>query len=84
MRDTGLVRGDEPFMRLLTQGMVLNEIFFRKPASGRIQYFNPAEVEVRTDDKGGRLGAILKSDSQPVESGGETRKASSTTTAAPT
>jgi leucyl-tRNA synthetase len=70
MRDTGLVKGDEPFMRLLTQGMVLNEIFFRKPASGRIQYFNPAEVEVQTDDKGGRTGAVLKSDGQPVESGG--------------
>jgi len=70
MRDTGLARGDEPFMRLLTQGMVLNEIFFRKPASGRIQYFNPAEVEVQTDDKGGRTGAVLKSDGQPVESGG--------------
>jgi leucyl-tRNA synthetase len=70
MRDTGLARGDEPFMRLLTQGMVLNEIFFRKPASGRIQYFNPAEIEIKTDDKGGRLGAIFKSDGQPVESGG--------------
>ncbi len=70
MRDTGLVKGDEPFARLLTQGMVLNEIFFRKPASGRIQYFNPAEVEVRLDDKGNRVGAALKSDGQPVESGG--------------
>ncbi|MHB1142527.1 MAG: leucine--tRNA ligase [Sulfuricaulis sp.] len=70
MRDTGLVKGDEPFMRLLTQGMVLNEIFFRKPASGRIQYFNPAEIEIKTDDKGARLGAVLRSDGQPVESGG--------------
>ena len=70
MRDLGLVRGPEPFMRLLTQGMVLNEIFFRKPASGRITYFNPAEVEIRTDDKGGRLGAVLKSDGLPLESGG--------------
>jgi leucyl-tRNA synthetase len=70
MRDTGLVKGDEPFKRLLTQGMVLNEIFFRKPASGRIQYFNPADVELKHDDKGNRLGAVLKSDGQPVESGG--------------
>jgi len=70
MRDMGLVSGDEPFARLLTQGMVLNEIFFRKPSSGRIQYFNPAEVEVRLDDKGQRTGAILKSDGQPVELGG--------------
>jgi leucyl-tRNA synthetase len=35
MRDCGLTRIDEPFQRLLTQGMVLNEIWFRKPASGR-------------------------------------------------
>jgi len=32
MRDLGLVKLDEPFKNLLTQGMVLNEIFFRKPA----------------------------------------------------
>ncbi len=70
MRDTDLVQGDEPFMRLLTQGMVLNEIFFRKPASGRIVYYNPADVEFKFDDKGNRVGAILKSDGQPVESGG--------------
>jgi leucyl-tRNA synthetase len=70
MRDQGLVQGDEPFMRLLTQGMVLNEIFFRKPASGRIQYFNPADIELKFDDKGQRTGAFLKSDGQPVESGG--------------
>ena len=70
MRDMGLVSGDEPFARLLTQGMVLNEIFFRKPTSGRIQYFNPAEVEVRLDDKGQRIGAVLRSDGQPVEPGG--------------
>jgi leucyl-tRNA synthetase len=70
MRDLKLVQGDEPFARLLTQGMVLNEIFFRKPQSGRIQYFNPAEVEVQFDAQGKRVGAVLKSDGQPVESGG--------------
>jgi len=70
MRDMGMVRGDEPFQRLLTQGMVLNEIFFRKPESGRIEYFNPADIDVELDDKGQRVGAILKTDGQPVESGG--------------
>ena len=70
MRDLGLVKYDEPFANLLTQGMVLNEIFFRKPASGRIVYYNPAEVELRLDEKGNRVGAILKADGQPVESGG--------------
>src|SRR5213594_1869674 len=71
MRDLGLVPGvDEPFMRLLTQGMVLNEIFYRKEASGRITYYNPADVEIGHDDKGQRIGAILRSDGKPVESDG--------------
>src|SRR3989344_5541437 len=70
MRDTGLVQGNEPFARLLTQGMVLNEIFFRKPASGRVVYYNPADVELKFDDKGVRTGAVLKSDGQPVDSSG--------------
>ena len=48
MRDLGLLDLDEPFTNLLTQGMVLNEIYFRKPAAGRIVYYNPSEVEVQT------------------------------------
>ncbi len=70
MRDLGLVKLDEPFANLLTQGMVLNEIFFRKGGAGRIQYFNPADVDIQTDDKGVRTGAILRSDGLPVESSG--------------
>ena len=70
MRDVGLTGLKEPFANLLTQGMVLNEIFFRKPASGRIVYYNPADVDVQVDEKGARLGAVLRADGQPVESGG--------------
>ena len=70
MRDLGLVQLDEPFANLLTQGMVLNEIFFRKPESGRIAYFNPAEVDIEVDANGKRTGVTLKADGQPVESGG--------------
>jgi len=70
MRDLGLVRLDEPFRNLLTQGMVLNEIFLRRPASGRIEYFNPADVRIENDEKGRRLSAVLLSDGRPVESGG--------------
>ena len=69
MRDLGLVAFDEPFSRLLTQGMVLNEIFYRKEGA-RIVYFNPADVSLETDDKGQRTGAVLKSDGLPVESDG--------------
>jgi leucyl-tRNA synthetase len=70
MRDLGLVSVGEPFMRLLTQGMVLNEIFYRKEAGGRIAYYNPADVELKHDDKGQRIGAVLRSDGKPVESDG--------------
>jgi leucyl-tRNA synthetase len=70
MRDFGLVRFDEPFSRLLTQGMVLNEIFFRKQENGRIAYYNPADVDIRTDDRGNRIGVALKADGLPLESGG--------------
>ncbi|MFN0038192.1 MAG: leucine--tRNA ligase [Burkholderiales bacterium] len=70
MRDLGLSKIDEPFTRLLTQGMVLNEIFFRKPTNGRVQYFNPADVDLAFDEQGKRIGASLKTDGQPVESAG--------------
>lgn len=70
MRDLGLVKFGEPFTNLLTQGMVLNEIYLRKTDSGRISYYNPDEVEVQVDERGQRTGARLKADGQPVESGG--------------
>jgi leucyl-tRNA synthetase len=65
MRDLALVRLDEPFSNLLTQGMVLNDIYYRKGDTGRITYYNPVEVETPADG-----GAILKSDGKPVEAGG--------------
>jgi len=70
MRDLKLVEFDEPFANLLTQGMVLNEIYFRKSGAGRIRYYNPAEVEWTLDEKGQRAQAVLKADGEPVESGG--------------
>ncbi len=70
MRDLGLVSFDEPFTNLLTQGMVLNEIFFRKAENGRITYYNPVDVEIQFDENGKRCGAILLSDKLPVESDG--------------
>lgn len=70
MRDLGLLALDEPFTNLLTQGMVLNEIFFRKSDGGRISYYNPTEVTLLHDEHGKRCGAILQTDNEPVESGG--------------
>jgi leucyl-tRNA synthetase len=70
MRDLGLVKLDEPFSRLLTQGMVLNHIYSRQPAAGRRQYFNPGDVEVLLDAEGKRAGARLASDGEAVDYAG--------------
>ncbi len=45
MRDLDLVKVDEPFTKLLTQGMVLNHIYSRKGDKGGVEYFWPHEVE---------------------------------------
>ncbi|WP_424196523.1 leucine--tRNA ligase [Ampullimonas aquatilis] len=70
MRDMGLLKFDEPFSNLLTQGMVLNEVFYREDPSGKKTWFNPADVDVQHDDKGRPVGATLRSDGQPVQLGG--------------
>jgi leucyl-tRNA synthetase len=70
LKDMGAVSFKEPFARLFTQGMVLNEVFFRKTDSGRLQYFNPADVIVSADKSGKGSIAVLKADGKEVESGG--------------
>ncbi|HVC00689.1 MAG TPA: leucine--tRNA ligase [Steroidobacteraceae bacterium] len=70
MRDLGLVSFDEPFAKLFTQGMVLNEVFYRRPPAGRVEYFNPADVEVKIDPADGRRSATLRADGTEVLSGG--------------
>ena len=56
----GLVKVDEPFTKLLTQGMVLNHIYSRKSDKGGIEYFWPQEVEDIHDAAGKVIGAKLK------------------------
>jgi leucyl-tRNA synthetase len=70
MRDCGLVRFDEPFTRLFTQGMLLNESFYREDDAGKRRWFYPAEVDIRYDDKGHPVGATAREDGQPVALGG--------------
>jgi len=70
MRDMGLVKFDEPFTNLLTQGMVLNETYYREDGAGKKTWFNPADVDLVMDDKGRPQSAVLKGDGQPVAIGG--------------
>lgn len=69
MRDLGLVKDGEPFTRLLTQGMVCKETYFRDTGAGKPQYFSPADVTVETDDKGRAVSAVFDGDGQAVEIG---------------
>jgi len=70
MRDEGLVECSEPFTRLLTQGMVIAETYFRARPDGSKEWFNPVDVEVERDDKGRPVRAVAKSDGEPVTPGG--------------
>ena len=62
MRDLGLVKVDEPFTKLLTQGMVLNHIYSRRTAKGGKDYFWPHDVEHVLDEAGKVVGARLKNE----------------------
>ncbi|MDR5772508.1 MULTISPECIES: leucine--tRNA ligase [unclassified Caballeronia] len=70
MRDMGLVKFGEPAKNLLTQGMVLNETFYREDAAGKKTWYNPLDVTVTHDDKGRPTGATSNADGQPVVLGG--------------
>ncbi len=70
MRDAGLLDSDEPATRLLCQGMVVADTYYREEADGSLHWFNPADVDVVRDDKGKPVGATLRSDGQAVLIGG--------------
>jgi leucyl-tRNA synthetase len=72
MRDLGLTKIDEPFTKLLCQGMVLNHVYSRKTAKGGIEYFWPHEVDNTFGADGKVNGAKLKSDGSVVDYGGVT------------
>lgn len=60
MRDEGLLSSDEPFERLLTQGMVLAECWSVQEEQ-RKRWIAPAEVEVSRDDKGRTISGVERS-----------------------
>lgn len=69
MRDVGLVTSDEPFTKLLTQGMVVAETFYRTADNGQPDYYNYKEVDITNDDRGRIASATLKADGKPVTVG---------------
>ncbi len=67
MRDMKLVGIDEPFTRLLTQGMVLKEAFVRSGAQGGRQYFWEHELDIGRDEHQKVVSAHAKGDGEPVQ-----------------
>jgi len=77
MRDVGLVESDEPFKRLLCQGMVLAETYYREADNGGKVWISPTEVDVERDEKGRVTKAWHIVDGQPVISSGMSKMSKS-------
>jgi leucyl-tRNA synthetase len=77
LRDVGLVKSDEPFKRLLCQGMVLADTYYRQADNGGQQWISPTDVEVERDEKGAVVKAVSKLDGKPVLSAGMSKMSKS-------
>jgi leucyl-tRNA synthetase len=69
MRDAGMVHTDEPATRLLCQGMVVADTYYRETPDGAIEWINAADVEVERDSRSRPIRAILRSDGLEVSIG---------------
>ena len=70
MRDLGLVKFDEPFTRLFTQGMLTHDCYFREDDEGRRRWFYPNEIDIEHDEKGRPVKVTAREDGGPVAYGG--------------
>ncbi len=70
MRDEGLLNVREPFTRLLTQGMVVCDTYYRDGANGSKDWIAPQDVLLTRNDKGQVIAAVHKDDGLPVHIGG--------------
>ncbi len=76
MRDEGLVSCSEPFARLLCQGMVLADSFFRR-TNGHKEWIAPQDVAIERDAKGKTLRATLAATGEELHFGGMTKMSKS-------
>ncbi|GAB5378937.1 MAG: leucine--tRNA ligase [Aliiglaciecola sp.] len=77
LRDEGLVESNEPYKKLLCQGMVLADSFYREDSKGKKTWYSPADVKTVKDDKGRVVEATLLADGKAVEFGGMTKMSKS-------
>ena len=69
LRDTGLVKGDEPFTRLLCQGMVLADAFYYVGPNGNKVWVSPLDAICTRDEKGNIKTAVDKEGHELVHAG---------------
>lgn len=77
LRDTGLVESDEPFKKLLCQGMVLADTYYREADNGAQEWIAPSDVEVERNEKGAVISATSKIDGESVISAGMSKMSKS-------
>nr|WP_319553772.1 leucine--tRNA ligase [uncultured Vibrio sp.] len=69
LRDAGYVTSDEPFKRLLCQGMVLADAFSYENEKGGTEWVAPTDVTVERDGKG-RITSAKDNEGRDVEHSG--------------
>lgn len=77
LRDEGLVNSDEPFKRLLCQGMVLADGYYYEDAKGGKEWVSPVDVETDTDDKGRVTAARRIADGKALQYDGMSKMSKS-------
>ncbi len=69
LRDAGYVTSDEPFKKLLCQGMVLADAFYHTNEKGTKEWIAPTDVKVERDGKG-RISSATDNQGRDVEHSG--------------
>lgn len=68
LRDSGMVKSDEPFTRLLCQGMVLADAFYYTENGARV-WVSPVDVKVERDEKGRIVKAVDNEGREVIHAG---------------
>ncbi|WP_041609935.1 leucine--tRNA ligase [Tolumonas auensis] len=68
LRDSGMVKSDEPFTRLLCQGMVLADAFYYTEHGARV-WVSPTDVKVERDEKGRIIKAVDNEGREVIHAG---------------
>ncbi|KUJ00225.1 leucine--tRNA ligase [Vibrio sp. MEBiC08052] len=69
LRDAGYLSSDEPFKKLLCQGMVLADAFSYQNEKGGKEWVSPTEVKIERDGKG-RITSAVDAQGRQVEHSG--------------